>query len=63
MTAEDDRAATPTITDIIHQTFLKVPLPPPLPGQRQSSPAETRDGAWVAELDGDAFKGHPREPG
>lgn len=47
-----------TITEAIHQTVLKVPASawtaPVEPG------AEIRDGAWVAELDGDALKGWPK---
>jgi len=47
-----------TITDAIHQAVLKVP------GSAWTAATEPdgeiRDGAWVAELDGDCLKGWPK---
>ncbi|MFB0631123.1 IS1380 family transposase [Streptomyces sp. AB3(2024)] len=47
-----------TITDTIHQAVLKVPASAWTPAIEPGG--EVRDGAWVAELDGDALKGWPR---
>jgi hypothetical protein len=47
-----------TITDTIHQAVLKVP---PAAWTAAIEPGgEIRDGAWVAELDGDVLKGWPK---
>ncbi|MBT2407057.1 MULTISPECIES: IS1380 family transposase [unclassified Streptomyces] len=47
-----------TITDSIHQAVLKVPAPAWTPAIEPGG--EIRDGAWVAELDGDCLKGWPK---
>jgi hypothetical protein len=44
-----------TITDAIHQAVLKVPASAWTSAIEPDG--EIRDGAWVAELDGDCFKG------
>lgn len=47
-----------TITDTIHQAVLEVP---PAAWTAAIEPdGEIRDGAWVAELDGDVLKGWPK---
>jgi hypothetical protein len=47
-----------TISDAIHQAVLKVP---PVAWTAAVEPGgEIRDGAWVAELDGDCLKGWPK---
>lgn len=47
-----------TVTDAIHQTVLRVP---PAAWTVAVEPGgEIRDGAWVAELDGDVLKGWPK---
>lgn len=43
-----------TITDAIHQAVLKVPASAWTPAVEPGG--ELRDGAWAAELDGDALK-------
>lgn len=49
---------TIAITDTIHQAVLKVP---PAAWTAAIEPGdEIRDGAWVAELDGDVLKGWPK---
>ncbi|MDX2565304.1 IS1380 family transposase [Streptomyces sp. TX20-6-3] len=47
-----------TITDALHQAVLKVPASAWTPAVEPGG--EIRDGAWVAELDGDVLKGWPR---
>ncbi|MFE9890739.1 IS1380 family transposase [Streptomyces scopuliridis] len=47
-----------TITDAIHQAVLKVPAPAWTPAVEPDG--EIRDGAWVAELDGDVLAGWPQ---
>jgi hypothetical protein len=47
-----------TITDTIHQAVLKVPLAAWTAAIEPGG--EIRDGAWVAELDGDVLKGWPK---
>jgi hypothetical protein len=47
-----------TITDAIRQAVLKVPAYAWTPAVEPGG--EIRDGAWTAELDGDALKGWPR---
>lgn len=47
-----------TITDAIHQAVLKVPVSAWTPAVEPDG--EIRDGAWVAELDGDCLKGRPK---
>jgi len=47
-----------TITDAIHQAVLKVPASAWTPAIEPGG--EIRDGAWVAELDGDVLKGWPK---
>ncbi|ALO97941.1 MULTISPECIES: IS1380 family transposase [Streptomyces] len=47
-----------TITDAIHQAVLKVPASAWTPALEPDG--EIRDGAWVAELDGDCLKGWPK---
>ncbi|MGH3314180.1 MAG: IS1380 family transposase [Streptomyces sp.] len=46
------------ITDVIHQAVLKVPSSAWTPAVEPGG--EIRDGAWVAELDGDCLKGWPK---
>ncbi len=46
-----------TITDAIHQAVLQVPASAWTPAVEPDG--EIRDGAWVAELDGDCLKGWP----
>ncbi|WP_261719045.1 IS1380 family transposase [Streptomyces sp. FZ201] len=46
-----------TITDAIHQAVLAVPASAWTPAVEPDG--EIRDGAWVAELDGDCLKGWP----
>lgn len=46
-----------TITDAIHQTVLKVPASAWTAAVEPGG--QIRDGAWVAELDGDCLKGWP----
>ncbi|MGW9028055.1 IS1380 family transposase [Streptomyces sp. NPDC055722] len=46
-----------TITDAIHAAVLKVPASAWTPAVEPDG--EIRDGAWVAELDGDCLKGWP----
>ena len=47
-----------TITDAIHEAVLKVP--PAAWTVAVEPDGEIRDGAWVAELDGDVLKGWPK---
>jgi hypothetical protein len=47
-----------TITDAIHAAVLKVPASVWTPAVEPND--EIRDGAWVAELDGDCLKGWPK---
>lgn len=47
-----------TITEQIHQAVLKVPASAWTPAVEPGG--EIRDGAWVAELDGDVLKGWPK---
>lgn len=47
-----------TITDAIHQAVLMVPSSAWTPAVEPGG--EIRDGAWVAELDGDCLKGWPK---
>jgi hypothetical protein len=47
-----------TITDTIHQAVLKVPASAWTPAVEPGG--DVRDGAWVAELDGDCLKGWPK---
>ncbi|WP_030987760.1 IS1380 family transposase [Streptomyces sp. NRRL S-1813] len=47
-----------TITDAIHEAVLKVP--PAAWTVAVEPDGEIRDGAWVAELDGDGLKGWPK---
>ncbi|MEV6655015.1 IS1380 family transposase [Streptomyces sp. NPDC051219] len=47
-----------TITDAIHQAVLKVPASAWTPAVEPGG--EVRDGAWVAEIDGDCLKGWPK---
>ncbi len=47
-----------TITDAIHQAVLKVPASAWTPAVEPDG--EIRDGAWVAELDGDCLKDWPQ---
>ncbi|PZT73842.1 MULTISPECIES: IS1380 family transposase [unclassified Streptomyces] len=47
-----------TITDAIHQAVLKIP--PAAWTVAVEPEGEIRDGAWVAELDGDVLKGWPQ---
>ena len=47
-----------TITDTIHQAVLKVPASAWTPAVEPDG--EIRDGAWIAELDGDCLKGWPK---
>ncbi|MFI2368433.1 IS1380 family transposase [Streptomyces sp. NPDC018833] len=47
-----------TITDAIHQAVLKVPASAWTPAVEPGG--DIRDGAWVAELDGDCLKGWPK---
>ncbi|MGW3755260.1 IS1380 family transposase [Streptomyces sp. NPDC005134] len=47
-----------TITDAIHQAVLKVPAPAWTPAVEPGG--EIRDGAWVAEVDGDVLAGWPQ---
>ncbi|MET7719182.1 IS1380 family transposase, partial [Streptomyces sp. NPDC005407] len=47
-----------TITDTAHQAVLKVPASAWTPAVEPGG--EIRDGAWVAELDGDVLAGWPR---
>ncbi|MBO8192465.1 IS1380 family transposase [Streptomyces oryzae] len=47
------------ITEQIHQHVLKVPAPAWTPAVEDGG--EVRDGAWVAELDGDCLKGWPKD--
>lgn len=47
-----------TITDAIHRAVLKVPAPAWTPAVEPGG--EIRDGAWVAEIDGDCLKGRPK---
>ncbi len=46
-----------TITDAIHEAVVKVPASAWTPAVEPDG--EARDGAWVAELDGDCLKGWP----
>jgi hypothetical protein len=46
-----------TITDAIHQAVLKVPASAWTPAVEPGG--DIRDGAWIAELDGDCLKGWP----
>ncbi|MDQ1005620.1 hypothetical protein QFZ82_000104 [Streptomyces sp. V4I23] len=48
-----------TITDAIHQAVGKVPASAWTPAVEPNG--EIRDGAWVAELDGDCLTGWPKE--
>jgi hypothetical protein len=50
-----------TITDAIHQAVLKVPASAWTPAVEPDG--EVRDGAWVAELDGDCSRASPRRCG
>jgi hypothetical protein len=47
-----------TITDAIHQAVLKVPSSAWTPAVEPDG--EIRDGAWIAELDGDCLTGWPK---
>lgn len=47
-----------TITDAVHHAVLKVPASAWTPAVEPGG--EIRDGAWVAELDGDCLKGWPK---
>ncbi|WP_329184161.1 IS1380 family transposase [Actinacidiphila glaucinigra] len=47
-----------TITDAVHQAVLKVPASAWTPAVEPDG--EIRDGAWIAELDGDCLKGWPK---
>jgi hypothetical protein len=47
-----------TITDAIHAAVLKIPQEAWTPAVEPGG--EIRDGAWVAELDGDCLKGWPK---
>ncbi|MEU6557808.1 transposase [Streptomyces sp. NPDC046915] len=47
-----------TVTDAIHQAVLKVPASAWTPAVEPDG--DIRDGAWVAELDGDGLTGWPR---
>ncbi|MFR0357408.1 IS1380 family transposase [Streptomyces sediminimaris] len=47
-----------TITDAIHHAVLKVPASAWTPAVEPDG--EIRDGAWVAEIEGDCLKGWPR---
>jgi hypothetical protein len=47
-----------TITDAVHAAVLKVPASAWTPAVEPDG--EIRDGAWVAELDGDCLKGWPK---
>lgn len=47
-----------TVTDAIHQAVLQVPPAAWTPAVEPEG--EIRDGAWVAELDGDVLKGWPK---
>ncbi|MFF3404454.1 IS1380 family transposase [Streptomyces sp. NPDC002659] len=47
-----------TITDAIHQAVLKIPSSAWTPAIEPGG--EIRDGAWVAELDGDCLNGWPK---
>lgn len=47
-----------TITDTVHEAVLKVPPAAWTPAIEPGG--EIRDGAWVAELDGDVLKGWPK---
>jgi len=46
-----------TVTDAVHQAVLQVPALAWTPAVEPDG--QIRDGAWVAELDGDPFKGWP----